>query len=75
MTATANPTELIAVVEDRLTRVGRTVRRSMLDAMPDGEPAQWLYGPMREYPSRPGKACDRRCAWLPAKYLARSPRI
>ena len=28
----------------------------MLDAMPDGEPVQWLYGPMREYPSRPGKA-------------------
>ena len=28
----------------------------MLDAMPDGEPRQWLYGPMREYPSRPGKA-------------------
>lgn len=24
--------------------------------MPDGEPSQWLYGPMREYPSRPGKA-------------------
>ena len=28
----------------------------MLDAMPDGEPNRWLYGPMREYPSRPGKA-------------------
>lgn len=28
----------------------------MLDAMPDGEPVQWLYAPMREYPSRPGKA-------------------
>jgi geranylgeranyl diphosphate synthase type II len=28
----------------------------MLDAMPDGEPHEWLYGPMREYPSRPGKA-------------------
>ncbi|MDT5011850.1 MAG: geranylgeranyl diphosphate synthase, type [Mycobacterium sp.] len=28
----------------------------MLDAIPDGEPVQWLYGPMREYPSRPGKA-------------------
>jgi geranylgeranyl diphosphate synthase type II len=28
----------------------------MLDAMPDGEPSRWLYGPMREYPSRPGKA-------------------
>jgi geranylgeranyl diphosphate synthase type II len=28
----------------------------MLDAMPDGEPVRWLYGPMREYPARPGKA-------------------
>ena len=37
-------------------RWAETVRRSMLDAMPDGEPVQWLYGPMREYPSRPGKA-------------------
>ncbi len=32
------------------------MRRSMLDAVPDGEPVQWLYGPMREYPSREGKA-------------------
>src|SRR5262249_22093242 len=56
MTATADPTKLVAVVEDRLRDVAQTVRRSMLDAMPDGEPVQWLYGPMREYPSRPGKA-------------------
>jgi geranylgeranyl diphosphate synthase type II len=48
--------ELISAVEDRLREVGRVVRNSMLDAMPDGEPVQWLYGPMREYPSRPGKA-------------------
>jgi geranylgeranyl diphosphate synthase, type II len=56
MTSTADPTELVAVVEGRLRDVAQTVRRSMLDAMPDGEPVQWLYGPMREYPSRPGKA-------------------
>jgi geranylgeranyl diphosphate synthase type II len=56
MTSTTDRSELISVVEDRLRQVGRVVRRSMLDAMPDGEPAQWLYGPMREYPSRPGKA-------------------
>ncbi len=56
MTEYRRPPELIAVVEDRLREVGRTVRSSMLDAMPDGEPVQWLYGPMREYPSRPGKA-------------------
>ncbi len=56
MTSTADTTELVAVVEDRLRDVAQTVRRSMLDAMPDGEPVQWLYGPMREYPSRPGKA-------------------
>lgn len=56
MTSTAGQEELIGSVEDRLREVGRLVRRSMLDAMPDGEPVQWLYGPMREYPSRPGKA-------------------
>jgi geranylgeranyl diphosphate synthase, type II len=56
MTSTANPSELISEVEGRLREVGRVVRRAMLDAMPDGEPVQWLYGPMREYPSRPGKA-------------------
>jgi len=56
MTSTAEHAELTAAVDDRLREVARTVRRSMLDAMPDGEPVQWLYGPMREYPSRPGKA-------------------
>lgn len=56
MTDTADRADLAAAVEDRLRRVGRTIRTSMLDAMPDGEPVQWLYGPMREYPSRPGKA-------------------
>ena len=56
MTSTADQSELIATVEDRLRQVGKVVRRSMLDAMPDGEPHQWLYAPMREYPSRPGKA-------------------
>ena len=56
MTSTADPPDLIAHVEDRLREIGRVVRNSMLDAMPDGEPHRWLYGPMREYPARPGKA-------------------
>lgn len=56
MTSTADRYELISTVEERLRQVGKAVRRSMLDAMPDGEPSQWLYAPMREYPSRPGKA-------------------
>lgn len=56
MTSAPGDIELIAGVEDRLRQIGKTIRRSMLDAMPDGEPVQWLYGPMREYPSRPGKA-------------------
>ncbi|MET0898690.1 MAG: polyprenyl synthetase family protein [Mycobacterium sp.] len=47
---------LIAEVEGRLREVGRSVRRTMLDALPDGEPHHWLYSLMREYPSRPGKA-------------------
>jgi geranylgeranyl diphosphate synthase type II len=56
MTTTAGESGLITAVEGRLRQVGKTVRRSMLDVMPDGEPSRWLYAPMREYPSRPGKA-------------------
>ncbi|GAY14943.1 polyprenyl synthetase family protein [Mycobacterium sp. shizuoka-1] len=56
MTSIADRSDLIEAVETKLRDVGRTVRRAMLDAMPDGEPVQWLYGPMREYPSRVGKA-------------------
>jgi geranylgeranyl diphosphate synthase, type II len=43
-------------VEERLRQVGQVIRRAMLDATPDGEPHQWLYRPMREYPARAGKA-------------------
>jgi len=56
MTSTADRADLVAEVEDHLRDVAKAVRRAMLDAIPDGEPVQWLYGPMREYPSRPGKA-------------------
>jgi geranylgeranyl diphosphate synthase type II len=56
VTGTAERRGLITDVENRLREVGRVVRKSMLDVMPDGEPVRWLYGPMREYPSRPGKA-------------------
>ena len=56
MTSTADRAELVTVVDERLREVAKQIRRSMLDAMPDGEPSQWLYAPMREYPSRPGKA-------------------
>lgn len=56
MTDTAEPVQSIDAVEATLRDVGRVVRRAMLDVMPDGEPGRWLYAPMREYPSRPGKA-------------------
>ncbi|MCU1695572.1 MAG: sdsA 1 [Mycobacterium sp.] len=56
MTSIADHADLVSGVEGRLREIGRVVRRGMLDALPDGEPVQWLYGPMREYPSRPGKA-------------------
>jgi geranylgeranyl diphosphate synthase type II len=56
VTSIADQSDVVAGVENRLREVAKTVRRSMLDAMPDGEPSRWLYGPMREYPSRPGKA-------------------
>ncbi|MBV8463690.1 MAG: polyprenyl synthetase family protein, partial [Acidimicrobiales bacterium] len=45
-----------SIVEDKLRAVGRAVRRSMLDSLPDGEPHRWLYQLVRSYPSRPGKA-------------------
>jgi len=44
------------VVEAYSDDVSRLVRRSMLDAIPDGEPHRWLYRVARVYPSRPGKA-------------------
>jgi geranylgeranyl diphosphate synthase type II len=56
MTDTTERSGLISAVEDRLRQVAKLIRRSMLDVIPDGEPAQWLYTPMRDYPSRPGKA-------------------
>jgi len=56
VTDTADRADLVSGVDDRLRRVAKVVRRAMLDAIPDGEPVRWLYAPMREYPSRPGKA-------------------
>jgi geranylgeranyl diphosphate synthase type II len=56
VTGTADPAGLTTAVEATLRDVGRVIRRAMLDVMPDGEPGRWLYAPMREYPSRPGKA-------------------
>jgi len=44
------------LVESYAEQVSRVVRRSMLDAIPDGEPHRWLYRVARVYPSRPGKA-------------------
>jgi geranylgeranyl diphosphate synthase type II len=44
------------LVEAYSAEVSRLVRRSMLDAIPDGEPHRWLYRVARAYPSRPGKA-------------------
>ena len=56
MTDTADRAHLVSGVDDRLREVAKAIRRAMLDAIPDGEPVRWLYAPMREYPSRPGKA-------------------
>lgn len=47
---------MVAAVDDRLRGVAKLVRRSMLDALPDGEPSRWLYSVIRDYPGRPGKA-------------------
>ncbi len=56
MTSTADRVATVSAVEERLRGVAKLIRRSVLDALPDGEPSQWLYAPMRAYPSRPGKA-------------------
>jgi geranylgeranyl diphosphate synthase, type II len=48
-------TEDARFVEEYSDDVSRLVRRSMLDAIPDGEPHRWLYRVARAYPSRPGK--------------------
>jgi geranylgeranyl diphosphate synthase type II len=50
---TAEGAELVEAYSDDVSRL---VRRSMLDAIPDGEPHRWLYRVARVYPSRPGKA-------------------
>lgn len=44
------------IVEAYSERVGALARRAMLDAIPDGEPHQWLYRVARVYPGRPGKS-------------------
>jgi len=49
-------TDGVELVEAYSEDVSRLVRRSMLDAIPDGEPHRWLYRVARIYPSRPGKA-------------------
>ncbi len=46
----------VEAVEAVLRDTARAVRRAMLDAIPDGEPHGWLYGPVRDYPTRSGKA-------------------
>ena len=51
---------MLTVAEADLVRaysddISRRVRRAMLDAIPDGEPHQWLYRVARAYPTRPGK--------------------
>jgi geranylgeranyl diphosphate synthase type II len=56
VSSTADRADLISEVEGHLRGVAKAVRRAMLNAIPDGEPVRWLYGPMREYPLRPGKA-------------------
>ena len=50
---TSDQADIVQVYTDDVSRL---VRRSMLDAIPDGEPHRWLYRVARDYPSRPGKA-------------------
>ena len=56
MTSTTDRSELVSVVDDRLREVAQA--GPPVDARRDARrrTRPWLYGPMREYPSRPGKA-------------------
>ncbi len=42
-------------VEHYLDDVRPVLRRAVLEAVPEQEPFDWLYGPMRDYPARPSK--------------------
>jgi geranylgeranyl diphosphate synthase, type II len=53
VTATGTRPDLVG---ETLGQVARTVRRAILDAIPDSEPHRWLYRLVRAYPSRPSKA-------------------
>ncbi len=56
VTIAADRDAVTAAVEQVLRDTGKSVRRGMVDAIPDGEPFDWLYGPVRDYPMRGGKA-------------------
>jgi geranylgeranyl diphosphate synthase type II len=42
-------------VEDRLFEYGDQIRHALAAAVPNGEPASWLYDLVRAYPNRPAK--------------------
>jgi len=42
-------------VELQLGEYGELIREALLAALPDGEPAPWLYDLVRDYPMRPAK--------------------
>ena len=42
-------------IEEQLGVYGEQIRAALSDALPDGEPAAWLYDLAREYPARPAK--------------------
>jgi geranylgeranyl diphosphate synthase type II len=42
-------------VEAQLRLYGEQVRAALVEALPEGEPAAWLYDLVRDYPTRPAK--------------------
>ncbi len=65
MTAVIDGAGRVDGVDEQLRRVARAVRNVALDAIPDAEPSDWLYGPMRTYVTRPG-VCFRAALCLAA---------
>jgi geranylgeranyl diphosphate synthase type II len=51
VTSDGRPTD----VEAQLDKYGEVIRDALVEVVPDGEPATWLYDLVRDYPARPAK--------------------
>ena len=52
--------------DDLLRRYQQRAAEEIERRLPRGEPRQWLYEPLADYPGEPGRVCVPRCAPPPA---------